>query len=964
MAVVAAEQCGADKIKYTCVVKDETQTNWKKTSNVFSLAFDCQVSHLYSEAARQLGYQEGSFLLYWEKVDNVDQQDIELDDDSSQTLMELGLNEKRNRFFVREKNARPPVTIREESADTPGTTTSGATVSTVSNNYNNQYSSYNYSSTTGSGKSETGFVGLVNQAMTCYLNSLLQTLYMTPEFRNALYKWTFDGTADEEERSIPYQLQRLFTQLQTSDKRSVETTDITRSFGWDSSEAWQQHDVQELCRVMFDALEQKFANSGQGELINQLYQGKMKDYVKCLECHYESAREDSYLDIPLVIKPFGSDKAYGSVEEALTEFITPETLSESNQYDCERCGKKCDAHKGLKFTSFPYLLTLQLKRFDFDYITMSRIKLNDRMTFPLELNLNGYVSHNGDDPLVLQEARHSQSELTDDMPDGETDDTDTDGSTVVTTVSAVAADPSPSVAAVAAAAADLKITYSSSSSTTSNKPSGVILTNDGPEGPYIYELFSIMVHSGSAIGGHYYAYIKSFSDGQWYCFNDHMVSRITEEDIKKTYGGSDRSHSSYYFYSSAYAASANAYMLMYRQSSPERNCEFWEAKSFPEHILELRDKMKQQEEFERQQKEFDRSVCKIKLFCQHPTDHKLLESRLEVHKDKTLADATEIAYNMFNLQNVVSLDQCRLVKYDEYYESLERSFEGHESVPISKVLGGVRHSYSFDLLLEIREKDQKFKAYQPGGVTVKAYLVDLEKETVSDPVVVRSHQSDTIADLTQDVADAFDVPHEKMRLCVEQYYREVKLLEPPDKLLKQEIFYKAMKVFAEVKGEDNVPFDQSRLFKFLDSAANVISLSVTVPSSELHQNGEVDSDKSQKNRSNMNNASVDGNSKDDDQPPPLMPKPKTITMKIDRRSTLADLKQRLEVYVGQPSNQFRMFRVYANSQEFEVSRLDDTLTTYSDDTKLVVKFGRALAKGEYRVKVYELQVNNPEVQMY
>lgn len=28
------------------------------------------------------------------------------------------------------------------------------------------------------------------------------------------------------------------------------------------------------------------------------------------------------------------------------------------------------------------------------------------------------------------------------------------------------------------------------------------------EGPYVYELFSIMVHSGSANGGHYYAYIK------------------------------------------------------------------------------------------------------------------------------------------------------------------------------------------------------------------------------------------------------------------------------------------------------------------------------------------------------------------------------------------------------------------------------------------------------------------------
>ena len=34
--------------------------------------------------------------------------------------------------------------------------------------------------------------------------------------------------------------------------------------------------------------------------------------------------------------------------------------------------------QGLKFLTFPYLLTMQLKRFDFDYTTMHRIKLNDR----------------------------------------------------------------------------------------------------------------------------------------------------------------------------------------------------------------------------------------------------------------------------------------------------------------------------------------------------------------------------------------------------------------------------------------------------------------------------------------------------------------------------------------------------------------------------------------------------------
>ena len=34
--------------------------------------------------------------------------------------------------------------------------------------------------------------------------------------------------------------------------------------------------------------------------------------------------------------------------------------------------------QGLKFISFPYLLTLQLKRFAFDYNTLHRVKLNDR----------------------------------------------------------------------------------------------------------------------------------------------------------------------------------------------------------------------------------------------------------------------------------------------------------------------------------------------------------------------------------------------------------------------------------------------------------------------------------------------------------------------------------------------------------------------------------------------------------
>ena len=64
------------------------------------------------------------------------------------------------------------------------------------------------------------YVGLRNQAATCYMNSLLQALYMTPELRYALYSWRWTAGRDKpKEECIPYQLQLLFCRLQTVDSR-------------------------------------------------------------------------------------------------------------------------------------------------------------------------------------------------------------------------------------------------------------------------------------------------------------------------------------------------------------------------------------------------------------------------------------------------------------------------------------------------------------------------------------------------------------------------------------------------------------------------------------------------------------------------------------------------------------------------------------------------------------------------
>ncbi|KAL1915750.1 uncharacterized protein VTP21DRAFT_6509 [Calcarisporiella thermophila] len=235
-------------------------------------------------------------------------------------------------------------------------------------------------------KKETGYVGLNNQGATCYMNSILQSLYYTNYFRKAVYQ--IPTEKDEPSKSMALALQRVFYNLQFSDQ-AVGTTELTKSFGWDSLDSFMQHDVQEFNRVLQDHLEAKMKNTPADGAIDRLFVGKMKSYIKCINVDYESSRIENYYDIQLNVK------GCKTLMDSFKEYIAEETLEGDNKYMAEGYGLQ-DAKKGVSFLSFPPVLHLQLKRFEYDIQRDMMVKINDRYEFPFEIDLGEFLAPEAD----------------------------------------------------------------------------------------------------------------------------------------------------------------------------------------------------------------------------------------------------------------------------------------------------------------------------------------------------------------------------------------------------------------------------------------------------------------------------------------------------------------------------------------------------------------------------------------
>lgn len=166
-------------------------------------------------------------------------------------------------------------------------------------------------------RAATGYSGLKNEGSTCYINSMLQSLFCTNAFRRIVYGIPIG--LDDANQSFVFWLKFIFYLLQFDGVAEIRTNKMIQCFDW--ADMNKQQDIQEFLRRLMDKLDQFVDGTEFKARLEDMFVGKLETFTKCDAVDFSKVAEEQFWDLQLSLD-------VDNIFSAFWQYLKPLHISE------------------------------------------------------------------------------------------------------------------------------------------------------------------------------------------------------------------------------------------------------------------------------------------------------------------------------------------------------------------------------------------------------------------------------------------------------------------------------------------------------------------------------------------------------------------------------------------------------------------------------------------------------------